>query len=130
MPDERENNDPSTDAIDAEIVDAEIVPTVLGDVEDLHHPEVLSTVAPDFHEKSLLDTNVDHLSAKGGAIGGVLLAVLGLAGMAFSAYSLFNVLLATIFSVWGLRSPLRKTAMAGLLIALAGVIAFLVRLDS
>jgi len=60
----------------------------------------------------------------------MLLAVLGLVGMAFSPYSLFNVLLAILFSIWGLSSPLRKTAIAGLLIALAGLVVFFVTLEN
>lgn len=113
MPDPQNINEPLADVIDAEIVDAEIVPVDLPD-----------------NNEAILDINVDHLSAKGGAVGGLLLAVLGLAGMSFSSYSFFNVLLAIGFSVWGLKSPLRKTAIAGLLIALAGLVAFFLKLEN
>lgn len=132
MADSQKNNDPPTDVIDAEIVDAEILPAVLADGQDPHSAEVSPTDHPDplFHRESLFDTNVRRLSAKGGAVGGVLLAVLGLVGMPFSSYSFFNVVMAIVFSIWGLKSPLRKTATAGLLIALAGVVAFLVNLEN
>lgn len=122
MPDERENNDPSSDVIDAEIVDAKIVPAVLGNDLPPHSAEVLSTVHPDFRKESALDTNVDRLSAKGGAVGGVLLAVFGLVGLAISIFSVFNLMLAFGFSIWGLKSPLRKTAFAGALISMAGMV--------
>ena len=132
MADSQENNDPPTDVIDAEIVDAEIVPAVLGEGQDPHAAAVSPTDHPDpqFHRESLFDTNVSRLSAKGGAVGGVLLAVLGLVGMPFSSYSFFNVVLAIVFSIWGLKSPLRKTAMTGLLIGLAGVVAYFVNLEN
>ena len=132
MPDAPQNNDPATDLIEAEIVKAEMVPPALTH-EGASQAAVASNTAaanPPSHGESLLDTNVDRLSAKGGAIGGLLLAVLGSVGMAFSSYSLFNVLLAILFSIWGMKSPLRKTAMAGLMIALVGLIAFFARLGN
>ena len=134
MPDTQENNGEFKDVMDAEVVNAEIVPAVSCDDGLLHSSEASTFVHPEsdsvLYEESLLNTSVSHLSAKGGAVGGVLLAVLGLVGMAFSSYSFFNVLLAILFSIWGLNSPLRKTAIAGLLIALAGLVAFSVTLEN
>ena len=132
MTDAQEKNDPSSDLVNAEIVDAEIVPAVLVGDGLQHSTAVPSDVQPDTlsQEESHFDTNVNYLSAKGGAVGGLLLALLGLVAMAFSSYSIFNVLMAVAFSLWGLKSPLRKTAIAGLLIATVGLVAFLVKLEN
>ena len=142
MTDAQEKNDPSSEMVNAEMVNAEMVNADMVDAEIV--PAVLivggpqhSTAAPTnvqsgtlFQQESHFDTNVNHLSAKGGAVGGLLLALLGLATMPFSSYSIFNVLMAFPFSIWGLRSPLRRTSIAGLLIALAGLVAFLVKLEN
>ncbi len=136
MPDTQGKNDPSLDIVDAEIVDAEvvdagIVQAVLVDGDADQATEVPNGAATNalFQDESQLATDLNHLSAKGGAVGGLLLALLGLIGMFFSGYSLFNVLLAVPFSIWGLNSPLRRTAITGLMIALAGLVAFLVQLE-
>ena len=116
--------------MDAEIVEAEVVnpePNAIA-----KHPITAAFAGASGAEngEAFLDTSVGHLSAKGGAVGGVLLAMLGLAGMPFSFYSMFNVLLAIIFSIWGLKSPLRKTAITGLLIALAALVVFFMTLEN
>lgn len=132
MPDAHEKNDSTSDLVDAKIVDAEIVPAVLVHDASSHVTEGPTGVALDLLTltPSRFDTDVNLLSAKGGAVGGLLLGLLGLAGMTFSLYSLFNVLLALAFSIWGLRSPRRKTAIAGLLIGLVGLLAFFLKLES
>lgn len=132
MPDAQGKNDPSSDLVDAEIVDAEIVPAVLVDGNSTHASEAPTSAHLDSpgHEESRFDTDVNRLSAKGGAVGGLLLGLLGLVGMAFSSYSIFNVLMAIAFSIWGLKSPLRRTAIAGLLIAFAGLVFFFVKLEN
>jgi len=107
MPHNSENIEPPEDVIEAEIVDAEIV--------EAHTDGNSSTETvnktPIFADEEIVDLSVQRLSAKGGAVGSVLLALLGLAGMALSSYSIFNVILALLFSIWGMNSPLRKTAI-------------------
>ena len=121
MPDLPQNFDPSDDVIEAEVVNAEIV-------ED---DNAATEVPAGFNvNEAVVDLSVQRLSAKGGAVGSVLLAILGLGGMAFSSYSVFNVLLAFAFSLWGLKSPLRRTAMAGFMLALAGGVAYFLTLLS
>lgn len=131
MADGQDKNDPSNDIVDAEIVDDEIVSAVLAHDEAIELTQIETSNSPDTraNEEFEFVASVSHLSAKGGAVGGLLLAMLGLLGMTFSLYSVFNVLLAVIFSIWGLRSPLRKTAIAALLIALAGMVAYFVKLE-
>ena len=119
MPDSPEIFEPSDNVIEAEIIDAEVV-------EDDNVASVVAEVH-NTHE-AVVDLSVQRLSAKGGAVGAVLLAILGLAGMAFSSYSVINVLLAFAFSVWGLKSPLRRTAMAGLMLSIAGGVAYFLTL--
>ena len=115
MSNSSENPDALESVIDAEIVEAEVV-------ED---DKTAVAVAEDSSvNDAVVDLSVKRLSAKGGAVGSVLLAILGLLGMAFSSYSVFNVLLAFAFSLWGLNSPLRKTAMVGLMLAMAGGVAY------
>ena len=116
MPDSPENFDPSADVVEAEVVNAEIV-----EDDNVATEEFAGSDA----NEAVVDLSVKRLSAKGGAVGGVLLATLGLAGMAFSSYSVFNVLLAFAFSLWGLNSPLRKTATVGLMLSMAGGVAYL-----
>ena len=120
MSDTPENFEPPEDVIEAEVVDAEVV-------ED--SKTASEVVAESSENEAVVDLSVQKLSAKGGAVGAVLLAILGLAGMAFSPYSVFNVLLALVFSLWGLKSSLRKTAMAGLMLSLAGGVAYLLTLN-
>lgn len=114
MPDAEEKNDPPEAPVVAEIVEAEIVP-------------VVAATHASLRQGSGFATDVNHLSAKGGAVGGLLLGLLALAGMPFSSHSLFNALLAILFSIWGLKSPLRKTAIAGLLITMAAIGVFLLK---
>ena len=132
MPSAQGKNDPSSDIVDAKIVDAEVVQAELIDHEASQATVVPTGVQVDslVSEQSQFETDLNQLSAKGGAVGGLLLALLGLLGMAFSLYSLFNVLIALPFSIWGLKSPLRRMSIAGLLIALAGLVFFLVRLEN
>lgn len=114
MSESNDNLQPPHKVIDAEIVDVEVVDADSGE--------------PYRSQEALVDMSVQRLSAKGGAVGAVLLGLLGLAGMAFSSYSLFNVILAAMFALWGLKSPMSKTAVAGLLLSLAGLAAFLATL--
>ena len=119
MTESPENFEPPEDVIEAEVVDAEVV-------ED---DNVASAVAPGYSvNEAVVDLSVQRLSAKAGAVGAVLLGTLGLAGMAFSSYSVFNVLLAFAFSLWGLKSPLRRTAIAGLMLSMAGGVAYILTL--
>ena len=119
--------------VDAEIVDAEIIDAEIVDAEianpppDETNPRPAAQSSFPNRENAMLELSVQRLSAKGGAVGSVWLAVLGIAGMAFSTYSLFNVVLAAGFSIWGLKSPLRKTAVTGLLLSLAGLAVFFLK---
>lgn len=154
MPASEENPDPWPDIDDSETVDAEVVNAEIVDaevVEPAANPvgtadvadaevanvevagdavtgaEVVKPKTPNY--ELAVDLSVQRLSAKGGAVGSVLLSVFGLAGMAFSSYSVINVLLAFLFAFWGLQSPLRSIAKLGLGLAGLGLIVFIATLQ-
>lgn len=116
----------TADVADAEVADAEVADVeIAGDA--VTGAEVVKPKTPNY--ELAVDLSVQRLSAKGGAVGSVLLSVFGLAGMAFSSYSVINVLLAFLFAFWGLQSPLRSIAKLGLGLAGLGLIVFIATLQ-
>lgn len=137
MPAPEENHAPSpqhdAQTDDAEVIDAEIVDDGGGDNSLAANEVAANEVAADvviaeaaaLDCQTAVDLNVQRLSSKGGAVGSVVLSLFGLAGLAISWYSVVNVLLALLFALWGLQSPLRSLAKVGLLLGILGLIVFL-----
>lgn len=143
------------EVVDAEVVDAEVFDTevvgnnalesedveadaeIVGDDGSLGTAEAIGAGSPgadavngaESVAESAFDLSVQRLSAKGGAVGSVLLSLFGLAGLMISPYSVVNVLMAILFGLWGLQSPLRLIAKLGLGLAALGLGAFVFSLQ-
>ena len=91
---------------------------VIADAVDASMPGVpISFVAG--HHAPPLPAGFQNLAARGGAIAALLLGLLAVAGAPLTPWSAVNAVLGISLGLWGLYSPLRKTAIAGL--ALAGL---------
>ena len=126
--------EPSDASFLGEIVDAEVVPDaelVAGDL-----PDVVNAEAAQPSERSYLDAPprayatpagpVDSkqrkLQTKGGAVAGVLLGTLSIAGAFLTGYSFINAVIGLVLSAWGWGSSANKLAKAGAVLSIIGMI--------
>lgn len=126
--------EPSDASLLGEIVDAEVVPDA--EVNAANQSDVVNAEAVQPAEQSYLDKPpraypiaaepVDpkqrKLQSKGGAVGGVLLATLSIAGAFLTSYSLINAFLGLALSAWGLSSDARRLATAGVFLSIIGLV--------
>ena len=135
------------EALAAEVLDEPSDASLLGDIVDAEVVTDAEIVAPDHSgvvnaepvqssERSYMDMPprahitpaepVDpkqrRLQTKGGAVAGVLLGTLSIAGAFLTGYSLINAFLGLALSAWGLNSSASKLAQAGVILSIIGVI--------
>lgn len=63
-----------------------------------------------------------NVAAKGGAVAAVTLGLLTIFGAFITQWSIFNAAIGLALGVWGLSSPLKRTAWIGLTLCLAGLL--------
>jgi hypothetical protein len=68
-----------------------------------------------------IDPKQMALQRRGGAVGGVLLGALTIAGALLTNYSLINGCLGLALSFWGLSSGLNRTAIVGVVLSILGM---------
>lgn len=104
------------------------------------HSEIVNAQAIEPLERSFLDApprayaipagpsdfNQRKLQTKGGAVAGVLLGLLSIAGAFLTGYSLINALLGLALSAWGMSSGSSRLATAGAVLSIIGLILALV----
>ena len=69
-----------------------------------------------------MDPKQRKLQTKGGAVAGVLLGALSIAGAFLTSYSLINALLGLALSAWGFSSSANKLARTGLILSTIGIV--------
>lgn len=140
-------DDQDLEALAAEVLDEPSDATLLGDVVDAEvvpDSEVIAAAQSDVvdaeivqpSERSFLDAPprayvtpaepVDpkqrELQTKGGAVAGVLLGTLSIAGAFLTSYSMINAFLGLALSAWGLTSSAKRQAKAGLILSIIGAV--------
>ena len=128
---------PGGEVIDADIVDEEIVDAEVVEAEALPNSAVVkSEEVNGGSEKSFLNVpprayavpagpvnfNQGKLQTKGGAVGGVLLGALSIAGSFLTIYSVINAFIGLALSLWGLNSGERKLAQIGMVLSGIGMV--------
>ena len=120
------------DDVEHEVVE-EIVPATLSDPTAVavaapvvaYNPSILVPPKPASYEPP--PSPMANLSAKGGAVGAVVLGVLSFIGSFITSYAILNSFLGLALGLWGLRSNHRSMAVIGMAICL--ISAFLCVLD-
>ena len=69
-----------------------------------------------------LPPQFQNISAKGGAVGAVVLGSLAVFGAFVTQWSLFNAIVGLILGLWGLRSNLTRTAAVGICFCVIGIV--------
>ncbi len=113
--------------VDAEIVDAEVFPdSAVVEAEEVEGGAEKSflTAPPRAYAVPAgpVNFNQGKLQTKGGAVGGVLLGVLSIAGSFLTIYSVINALMGLALSLWGLNSGERKLAQIGMVLSGIGMV--------
>lgn len=126
--------EPSDASLLGEIVDAVVVPDAEANAADQSDVVDAEAVLPS--EQSYLDkpprayataaepvdSKQRELQTKGGAVAGVLLAALSIAGAFLTSYSLINAFIGLALSVWGLSSGANRLATTGVFLSIIGMI--------
>lgn len=127
-------DEPSDASLLGEIVDAEVVPDEeanAADQSDVVNAEAILPSEQSFLDKpprayavaaEPVDPKQRKLQTKGGAVGGVLLAVLSIVGAFLTSYSLINAFIGLALSAWGMGSDARRLASAGVVLSIVGII--------
>ncbi len=76
-----------------------------------------------------LARNLENMSAKGGAIGAVVLGLWCVAGSFVTNWSIINGILGILLGVWGLTSRNKRMAWFGLTLCLIGVFLSLIQVS-
>lgn len=127
-------DEPSDSTLMDDIVEAQVVPDA--EVITAHQSDVVNAEIIQTSDRSFLDAPprvyvtpaepVDskqrELRTKGGAVAGVLLGSLSIAGAFLTGYSLINAFLGLVLSAWGLSSNASKLARGGLILSIIGAI--------
>ena len=127
-------DEPSDATLMDDVVDAEVVPDA--EVIAVEQSDVVAGEVVQSSERSYLDRPprayvtppepIDpkqrKLQTKGGALAGVLLGALSVAGAFLTSYSLINAFLGLALSAWGLNSSASKLARAGAILSIIGII--------
>ncbi len=143
------NPDPEQDleALAAEVLNEPSDASLLGDVVEAHvltdaeiaagaHSDVVNAKAIDPAERSYMDAppraystpagpvdfNQRKLQRKGGAVAGVLLGTLSIAGAFLTSYSLINAFIGLALSAWGMSLGANKLATAGAVVSIIGML--------
>lgn len=69
-----------------------------------------------------LPPQFQNIAAKGGAVAAVTLGLLTLFGAFVTQWSIFNAVVGIVLGIWGLKSPLKRTAWLGLSLCVAGLV--------
>jgi len=117
-----------------DVVDAEVVPdaeAIAKDQSDVVAGEVVEPSERSFLDKpprgyvtppEPVDPKQRKLQTKGGAVAGVMLGALSIAGAFLTGYSLINAFLGLVLSAWGLKSSASKLAKAGVILSVIGMV--------
>lgn len=127
-------DEPSDATLMGDVVDAEVVPNAEVIVEgqsDVVAGEVVQPSERSYLDKpprayvtppEPVDPKQRKLQTKGGAVAGVLLGALSIAGAFLTSYSLINALLGLALSAWGFSSSANKLARTGLILSTIGIV--------
>ena len=69
-----------------------------------------------------LPAQFQNVAAKGGAVGSIVLGCLTIFGVFVTQWSLFNAIVGLLLGLWGLKSTLFRTAVAGICFCLIGLV--------
>jgi len=90
-----------------------------------YNPSILKPPKPAAYQPP--PSPMANLSAKGGAVGAMVLGVMAFAGSFITSYAILNSFMGMALGLWGLRSNHRRMALVG--ISLCVISAFLCALD-
>lgn len=126
--DEAESNETVED-VAAGVLDGEPVSAVAaaaGAPAIGYTPSILQPPKPATYQQPA-PSPLANLSAKGGAVGAMVLGVLSFAGSFITSYAILNSFMGVALGLWGLKSNHNRMALFGILLCL--VSAFLCVLD-
>ena len=126
--------EPSDATLMGDVVDAEVVTeaeVIAVDQSDVIAGEVVEPSERSFLDKpprgyvtppEPVDPKQRKLQTKGGAVAGVILGALSIAGAFLTGFSLINAFLGLALSAWGLNSSASKLAKAGVILSVIGMV--------
>ena len=101
----------------SEVVDAIVVAAY----DEPDEPTAVPVKSP-LEESHQLPAQFQNVSAKGGAVAAIVLGCLAIFGSFVTQWSIFNALIGLPLGLWGLKSSLFRTSMAGICFCAIGLV--------
>ena len=99
-----------------------VEPIVVASYDESEPEQPPQAPAKAYLENHQLPAQFQNVAAKGGAVAAIVLGCLAIFGAFVTQWSIFNALIGLPLGLWGLKSNLFRTAMAGICFCVIGLL--------